>query len=332
MFLRKFRETGPDVIFLIFVILLFTWAGAFLNHIPPSGSGFNINPMPLYGLLISVTNFSPFLSVVIAFLFMLLLSFLMVNLNTSIFFISERTFLPAVIFILLTSFFPDYQILNPVLPASVFLILGFRRIMDSYKVMDTAFSFFDAGMLFGIGTLFYANLIWFSILLVVGIAVLRTGNIKEIIISILGLVTPVFILYGFFYVTGKDMHSLVSAVTFNLFGKVTNYDFPVVTIVALILSGVVILVSVSHLMTGINAKKIKSRKTFVLLFWVFFIALTIYMVFPSVSVEISWLLAMPATYFFSHYIVFSRRKTIPEILLGVLFILAATVQILNLVR
>jgi hypothetical protein len=224
------------------------------------------------------------------------------------------------------------HVLNPVLPAAVFLILGVQRIMYSYRVQSTAFSFFDAGMLISVGSLFYAGFIWLGLLLIVGIAILRTVNIKEIIISVLGLATPVFVLYGFFYVTGKDMNALWDAVTYNLFTKDVDFSFSGLNIAVMMLSGFVILISLAQLLSAINAKKIKSRKTFVLLFWTLLIIAAEYFIFKSVSVEIFWLAAIPPTYFLSHYFVFSRKKILPEIMLSVLFILAAVVQIVNLVQ
>ena len=332
MLVKRFRETNPGIIFLIFIVILFTWTGAFLNPQHPSDFGFDIKPMPLYGFLLDMAGFNPLFSVIVAFIIAGLVAFLMVSFNTNVFFISERNFLPALLFILLTGIFPGQHVLNPVLPAALFLILGVQRIMYSYRVQGTAFSFFDAGMLIGTGTLFYAGLIWLGLLLIVGIAILRTLNIKEIIISVLGLATPSFVLYGFFYVTGKDMNSIWDSVTYNLFTKDVDFIFSALNIAVLIISGFVILISVVQLLSAINSKKIKSRKTFVLLFWTLLIIAAEYFIFKSVSVEIFWVAAIPPTYFLSHYFVFSRKKIVPEIMLSVLFVLAAVVQIVTLVQ
>jgi hypothetical protein len=330
MILRKFRETGPDVIFLIAIVLVATWTGAFLHPQMPSDLSFDVKPMPLFGLLLGICGSDPLITTIVAFFIMILISFLLVNFNTNVFFISERNYLPALTYTLLIAFLPHNQLLNPVLPAAVFLILSVRRIMASYKIQYTAFSFFDAGILISIGSLFYANFIWFGLLLVIGIAILRTGNLKEILLSLIGLITPVFIYTGFYYVTGKDMNSLLSSVNYNLFSKAMSYRIPAITLIAMIISGIIVLVCVGHLLSAINAKKIKSRKTFVLLFWTFFIAAGIGVLFKAVSIEIFYLAAVPVSYFLTHYFVFSRKRMIPEIMLVILFVLAAAVQIANL--
>ena len=67
MLLKKFRQTGPDVVILIVIIILLTWLGAFLHPQLPSDQGFDVKPMPLFNLLMSVTCFSPLFSVFVAF-------------------------------------------------------------------------------------------------------------------------------------------------------------------------------------------------------------------------------------------------------------------------
>lgn len=329
MLLKKFKETGPDVIVLILVILLLIWLNTFLHPGLPSLLDFDTRPMPLFSLLLALFGSDPLTGVIFSFLLILLIAFLCVNLNTSIFFISERTFLPAVIYVLLSGFFPQQQILNPALPAVPFLILALHRIMDSYKVQGTAYSFFDAGLLISTGSLFYGGFIWFGLLLMIGIAILRPVNLKEIVISVLGLATPWFITSGFYYVTGKDMNSLLSAVTYNLFTKEPHSVFPDLTIAALILMGIILVICLLHLLSVINMKKIKSRKTFILLMWIFAISAGSYFVFKPVSTEIFWFAAIPVSYILSHYFVFKRKKLVPEILFSTLFFLVIFLQILR---
>ena len=180
--------------------------------------------------------------------------------------------------------------------------------MDSYRKPGTANNFFDAAILISTGSLFYSNLIWFALLLVIGIALLRTGNFMEIVISIIGLVTPYLITFGLYYTIGKDLKSLLLIMKNNLLGRSEDFVFTELTIVTIIYIGLIFIISVFHLQMLINSKKIKARKTFNLLFWVFLISFGIYFVMPSVSVEIVWLLSIPVSYFLTHYFVFVKMK------------------------
>jgi len=327
MLLRFFRGTGPGVIFLIVIALLVLWAGAIMHPQSPPVFNYEEFPMPLYGLLKSVIGDSIVLGVLFSFALVVLMAFLLVHFNTVVFFINERTFLPALFFILFSGFIPQNQILNPVLPAAVFLTLALNRIMDGYRKQDVAYNFFDAALLISTGSLFYANLIWFGILVLIGIALLRTGSLIEIFISVLGLVTPYIITFGFYYVIGNDLQELITITERNLFSFSADYEFSRLSVVSIIFAGFLVIVSVAYLFMVINNKKIKSRKTFWILLWTFLIAVVLYIVVPSVSMEIFWMIAIPASYFLAHYFVFARGKLFPEVIFSVLIIMVLIIQV-----
>ncbi len=327
MLLRKFRETGPDIMFMIFIILLLVWLHAFLNPHPAETQDYSASPMPFFRLLLWLTGGHPFFGTVIAFLLVLLIAYLLVSLNTAVFFISERTFLPASVYVLLSGLIPQVQTLNPAIPATVFLVLAIRKIMDSYNVQGTAFTFFDAGLLISIGSLFYASFIWFGFLLVVGIIILRPLNPKELIISLIGLAAPWFITIGFAYVTGSNMNSMLSDISYNLFGKEAGPDINWLEITGLAITGLIFFLCTLYLLSAINMKRIKSRKTFLILIWIFVISVVIYLVFRPVSLEIFWIATVPVCYILTHYFVFKRKRLLPEVYFTALFVLAAIMQI-----
>jgi hypothetical protein len=94
---------------------------------------------------------------------------------------------------------------------------------------------------------------------------------------------------------------------------------------------VITFISISYLVNSMNVKKIKSRKTFSLLIWLFVISLGIYIFIPSVSVEIIYITGIPVSYFLTHYFIFSKNKMVNEILFTVFFLLIILIQIVNLV-
>jgi hypothetical protein len=330
MLLKIFKGTGPGVILLIFIVAIGTWAGSLIEPRLATSFHYDTDPLPLYALLKSLTGKSAMAGTLVSFLLILLMAILLVNFNTTVFFINERTFLPAVIYVLLTGIFPYHQVLNPVLPAAVLLMISIMRIMEAYRKNGTAFNFFDAAVLIGTGSLFYANLIWFGVLALIGIAILRTGNMKEIVLAILGLATPLIITAGIYYVAGKDLQGLFSASLYNLFGEAGKYYFSRVTVTGLIIFGLAVILSLFYLFSVLNSKKIKSRKTFTVLNWTLIISLVLFFSLPSVSVEMIFIVAIPVSYIMAHYFVFSRNKTIPGILFTAIFITIIAIQVMFL--
>jgi hypothetical protein len=327
MILRLFKGTSPGVIFLIAIIFIAVWMSAFINPADVSVSDSVPGPMPLYGVLTLIAGKNAFLGVVIAAALAVIISFLLVNFNTTSFFINERTYLPALIYVLAGGLFPEFRSLNPALPASLFLMLAIKRIMDGYRKAGVPNNFFDAGILISTGSLFYTNLIWFGILVIIGIALIRSVNVSEIAISLLGLLTPYLITFGIYYVIGKDLKVLLTLIGSNLFLRTEGYLFTRLTIVVLIFGSLLVMFSMWYLITLLNTKKIRSRKIFSLLIWTFLISVSVYIILPSVSVEMVWISCIPVSYFLTHYFVFTRNKMLPEIFLYFLLLSILIIQI-----
>ena len=326
MLLKLFKGISPGVISLIALTLGALWVSAFLNPQMPAPAVYETIPMPLYVIIKEITGNNLLGGVIFSLLAVTILIFLLVSFNTSVFFINERTLLPALFYILFSALFPRLQAMNPVIPASIFLMIALMRIMKAYRKQGTAFNFFDAGILISIGSLFYINILWFGLLLIIGIALLRTGNIKEIAISILGLLTPYILTIELYYVLGKDIGAFLADINYNLFGKTAGYSFSRLTIIVLILTGIIFLISTAFLLMRMSSKKIKSRKTFYLLLWMLFISLVLYLILPSVSVEMIWITGIPASYIIAHYFVFVKKKIIPEIIFSGMFVLVILLQ------
>lgn len=326
MLIRQFKRTDPLTIFLIIVILLALWAGAFIKVKNQFSLYFDLNAMPLYSIIAGLIGTNPVPGIIFSLLLVSLLAFLMVNLNTTLFFINERTFLPALIYIMLSGLLPQYQLLNPAIFAAVFLMLAIRKIMDSYRVQGIAYSFFDAGFLIGTGSLFYADLLWFGIIIIIGISLMRTGNAREIFLSVLGLATPFLITAGIYYVSGKGAKNFMEIIAYNLFGKQGEYAFSPAIIAAVLFACFMTVISISQVFMMINSKKIQARKTFSLLLWIFLISFAVYFLVRSVSVEIMWLAGIPMSYYISHYFIFVKRKLVPEIMFTLFFVLIIVIQ------
>jgi hypothetical protein len=327
MFLRLFKGNNPGVIILIAVIFLAVWISPFLHPSAVSPLQTSSDAMPLYGILSSLAGKNYFFGLVLSSVFVIAVAFLLVNFNTQSFFINERTYLPALIYILAGGFFPECQLLNPALPASILFMLAIIRIIDGYRKPGVPNNFFDAAILISTGSLFYANLIWFGLLVIIGIALIRTVDISAIAISILGLLTPYLIIFGIYYVAGKDNRALLTLIGDNLFLRSEAFQFSRATIVIIIIFSIMIIMSLFYLISMLNTKKIKSRKTFSILIWAFLFCNIVYFFVPSASVEIVWIAAIPVSYFLTHYFVFIRKKVLPEILFAALFLCVLILQI-----
>ncbi len=106
---------------------------------------------------------------------------------------SELSLFPGVFYILLTSFFPDFLYLSPILIANTFLILLFYELFDTYRQPSSAAKIFNVGFFVGLASLIYGSYFLFIFLAIIALSILRAFRTKEIVILVIGLGVPYFL-------------------------------------------------------------------------------------------------------------------------------------------
>jgi hypothetical protein len=312
MILRLFRGHDPATI----LIILLTGAAVWLNSLMEPGHIMIVpecEPMPLYSLMITLLVF--------------ITGALLVNFNTRVFFINERTFLPASLFVLMSGLFPSLQRFNPVLPAAILLLFALERVMGSYRRQGVAYNFFDASLLIGLASFIWFSSIWFFVVVVAGIALLRTASMREFFLALSGLVAPYIIAAAVFYLMDGNIIALLDVVEENFKAEAPRYIWSTQGIVIASVIGLLLIVSILHLLAVFNTKKVKSRKTFSLMIWTFVTAVLVFILLPSVSAEIYWVMLLPVVYFLTHFLVIRREKRTANILFAVIVISVIGMQI-----
>lgn len=310
--IRFFRGTGIGPLLLLTLITGALWGEYFINP-PQTLTSAPDELMPLWNIIHSFLSGSPMAAVFASFSVMLLLVIIIVRFNTTLFFIPRRTYLPALFFIVFYSVFPGEMVLNPSLPAALFIIVGLWRMMAAYRMNGIAYNLFDAALIVSFAGMFYASALWFVVLVIIGLLTLRSPDLREISITLFGALLPWVVLYAVWYLTGKDLSDLTEIIGNNLFEEAAPVYWSRTLIILLIVIALWVLQALGTLLSELPSKKIRSRKIFTLLLWMLVICVAVYLLVPSVSVEITALASIPLTYIMSNYCAFTRRIATAEI-------------------
>lgn len=326
MLLRLYRGIGPGSFLIIIFTAILVWLPALIDPAEPV-SFHDQNPAPLYSVLLHLFSGRLFAGTVFSLVLVIITGIYLTNLNTRLFFINERTFLPASLFVLFSGYLTANQVFNPVLPALLLLLVAIDRILGSYRKPGIAFNYFDASVLIGIASLIYINTIWFYILVIIGIALIRTFNIRELMVSVFGLALPFLILYSYYYLAGRDISGLTQLFVNGIITKVPDYYWSPVLIVSSIINGLILLISLIHLWTVFNKKKVKSRKVFALFIWCMFLTAGIFFLVPAGSVETMFFFMIPLVYVNTHYLIMMRNKKIANLIFAIFLISILLIQL-----
>ncbi|MEZ5011885.1 MAG: DUF6427 family protein [Bacteroidales bacterium] len=326
MILKIYRGHDPGTIILIAVTGIMVWMKALVN---PAGADmvFGDHPMPFYSYLLPLFQGHPLAGTIVSLGLVILTAIYLVNFNTRIFFINERTFLPAALFIILSGYFAPLQSFNPVLPSALLLMTAIDRIIGSYRKQGVAYNFFEASLLVSIASLFYFNMICFFLVVIAGIALLRTISARELVLAITGLVAPYIILVSWYYLAGNDPAELGKTAMLNITGNPDKYSWSTLSIVITIVNGLILAGTMFHLGTVYNTKKVRSRKTFSVLLWVLIVVVLLYLSVPRVSLEIYYLLLIPVSFILAHYMVFKRNKKMANVVFAIIFVSVLLLQL-----
>ena len=326
MLLRIYRGIGPGTLFVILISLVLVWLNALLEPVEPA-IYHNDNPAPLYLLLMLLFKGKPVAGLIFTMLIIIVTATYLVNFNTRLFFINERTFLPASLYVLLSGYISSNQVLNPVLPASLLLLLSIDRLIVSYRKPGIAYNLFDASLIIGIAALIYTNMIWFYVLILIGIGLFRSLNIREILISFAGLITPFVVLYTFYYLTGRDIAWLNNFFFESIIVNVPDFYWSPVFLIISLVNLLIFIVALLHLWSIYNTKKVRSRKIFSLLTWMLVLTVIIYFAVPATSVYLMYIFLIPLVFILTHYLVMMRNKKIANFVFAILFLSVVFLQV-----
>jgi len=327
MLLKALKTNHAYHYFLIPLIAMAIWTRSFMA--PAMFSFFpGENMMILYQPVNYLLEDSPLASHIVALLFIILLSFLILKLNVQYAFIRSRTFLPPSLFLLITSGMADLRAMHPVYLAALFLILSIDRIFNTYDKESIHSNAFDSGIFLAIGSLFYFNLVFFFPLLWISFIILRPNvNWREYILTTLGFILPWLAALAYYMVTdGIDELIKTIKANFALHQEFLWENLPIQIFIGFLV--LLTLLASLFLLTQYDGKKISSRRYFKTFFWIFLISVILVVANPSVSEEIIIIMAIPLTYLISNYLIFMKRQTWGEVLL---YLLAAGVIVLQFV-
>ncbi len=310
--IKFFRGTGIGPLLLLTVITGALWAQYLID--PPKIMAPAADAvMPLWNIILTFLSDSPLAAVFASLSVMLILVVIIVRFNTTLFFIPRRTYLPALFYIMLYAVFPGEMVLNPCLFAALFVTIGLWRMMAAYRMNGIAYNLFDAALIISFGGMFYAGAIWFVLLAIIGLLILRSPDIREITITIFGALLPWLVLYAVWYLTGRELSDLTGIIGNNLFEESASVSWSRTLIILLIIIALWLIQALGALLTELPSKKIRSRKIFTLLLWMLTLCAIAFVFVPAISVELMALAAIPLAYIMTNYCAFTRRIVTAEI-------------------
>jgi hypothetical protein len=243
---------------------------------------------------------------------------------------AKKNFLAGLLFIMLTSFFTQGLVLSPALIALTFIIIACETAFRLIKKEKMYGDIFDIGFLVSLASFFYfpaIALLFFSLACLIN---LRSFNYREYVVLLLGLATPFFLLFTYYYWNDDLPQMLISVTNHYERGWFLNFNPHNIEWMQI---GVILALSVVllGLVPGVvYASLIQVRKFVAILMFLLLLISASFFLQQQVSLSHLVWLAFPLSIFLTMVIMQWKRKMIGEVMHIILFLLIVAGQFLPL--
>lgn len=322
--LKFLRRNQQAFIFFIFiysglVVLVFHFTHPYQRFISspvkmPFLSGFSTS-------LLNQNTYWIFTILLIAIL--ILTGFYFTRISIRFLIISSRSQFPALFFLCISSFAISANFSGAVI-ACLGLLFSIERLFGSVNQNGLSFRFFESGIILGLASLFYFNILFLFPFFIISQIILRPPNWREPLHFFLGMVLPFIYIFSAYYIQGvsitdtwgqiKEWILLRRTISTNQYflGSLSFFIF-------------LLLISSIFIFRKYITTKIVIRKYYQLFLFLFLNLLLIVILIPSAGNEVLFLFAIPASIPFSVYFTHCRSNFINKAFL--FFVLAVPVAL-----
>ncbi len=145
----------------------------------------------------------PLLFPLLTFLFLFLQAMMLTRFMNAQRMVSKTTYLPAMAYLLITSFLPEWNYFSAPLVVNTFLLLILSILFTIYNQESIKGSIFNVGLLLGIAGFVFAPAFTFLIWIFLAIAIIRPFRINEWLICLLGVTTPFYFYAAYLFIDGS---------------------------------------------------------------------------------------------------------------------------------
>lgn len=155
-----------------------------------------------FGFVTTIPNYY-FWSLVMAAVLVFLQALFINYIVTSQGVLYKESFMPALFFVLINSFFSQQNELTPQLISNTFVLLLLQRLCYLYESQNPLLVVLDAGLYLGLGILFNYDLLIFLPFILISVVIFTSFNLRYLVISLIGIMVPLYFTGIFFYVTDR---------------------------------------------------------------------------------------------------------------------------------
>lgn len=256
------------------------------------------------------------LTIFLVFFISLMFNRLVINYG----FFEVQSFLPAYIFVTLSAIFPDSALISPSFICFSTLLWITFELFKLFDLEQAVQKLFFIGFFIGILSFLFSPLGYYVAFILFAIPALKTPKIREILITLIGYVTPFYLAGLYFWGTGQlnyYIHVLISGFYLPQLVISFNPDARLISVVFLLF-----LIIISYLNFKWQSKSILVRyvRYYNVLFLYFLMTLIIEIFTPVNKYLFGYFFILPVSMYLSNFFYTDKKNRLKEIMFIILLL------------
>jgi hypothetical protein len=222
----------------------------------------------------------------------------------------KPNYLPAMSYLLITSFFPEWNVLSAPLIINSILIWVWDKMSNLNNNIHPKATLFNVGIAIGLASFFYLPSLALAPFVILSLIITRPPKVAEWLVTFLGIITPWYFLFTWLFLTNK-LYSFhfggfgITRATYQLFRNEWT---------GIIFIGLMIIIGLFFVQSYMAKQVLQVRKNWGQM--IFYLLIGIGIPFIVISHSIGyWLLALvPASAFIGCAFYYPRKRWIPMVL------------------
>ncbi len=222
----------------------------------------------------------------------------------------KPNYLPAMSYLLITSFFSEWNVLSAPLIINTILIWVWSKMSNLNNNQHPKSTLFNVGIAIGVAAFFYLPAFAFAIFIILSLSITRPLKIAEWIIAFIGILTPWYFLACWLFFTNKLYSFRLAGFGFSP----PSYESISVELIGISLIVLLITAGVFYVRIFMIKQILQVRKSWAMMLLYLIVAVGIPFISMNHNMEY-WLLALfPAAAFTGCAFYYPRIKWIPMVL------------------
>jgi hypothetical protein len=218
--------------------------------------------------------------------------------------LKQNSYLTGMTYLLITSLFTDWFSLSAPLFANSAILWAYAKACTIHNNTNPKRILFNIGLLLGISSFIYFPSISFVLFIIFAIAISRTFKIKEWLLVILGIVTPLYLFSSYLYLTNQI--SSYHFPGFSLSIPIANQN--TLTNISLGLIVIATLIGLYYINKNFNRQVVQTRKSWQIIFLYALVAVIVPFINSNVNFSFWILLAVPLAPIISAAFFYPNKK------------------------